>query len=131
MVFLRKTYTFHEINVFGLKHDLGSFLYVFWSLGAAPGTLLAPFLVFLAALGAPGASLGVPRGSAGSSPGGSWEALGRSWSVFGHLKGFLGPWEPQFWVPAIDFPSFTSVFPCRAPRMIRANLERGGMCEAR
>ena len=131
MVFLRKTYTFQEINIFGLKHNLGSFLCVFWSLGDTSGTLLAPFLVFLAALGAPGASLGVPRGSAGSSPGGFWEALGRSWIVFGHLKGFLGPWEPQFWVPAIDFPSFTSVFPCRAPRMIRANLERGGMCEAR
>ena len=96
MVFLGKTYTFHEINVFGLRHDLGLFSCMFWSLGDAPGTLLAPFLVFLAALGAPGASLGVPRGSAGSSPGGSWEALGRSWSVFGHLKGFLGAWEPQF-----------------------------------
>ena len=131
MVFLRKTYTFQEINIFGLKHNLGSFLCVFWSLGDTSGTLRAPFLVFLVTLEAPGASLGVPRGSAGTSPGGSLESLGRSWSVFGHLGWSLGAWEAQFCLPAIDFPSFTSFFPCRAPRMIRANLERGGMCEAR
>ena len=103
MVFLRKTYTFQEINMFDLKHILEPFLCVFWSLGDTSGTLRAPFSVFLATLGAPGASLGVPRGSAGSSPGGSLESLGRSWSLFGHLRGSVGAWE-------VNFGSLLSIF---------------------
>ena len=79
MVFLKKTYTFHEISVFGLKHDLGSFLCVFWSLGDTSGTLLAPFLVFLGTLGAPGPlsrCLGDPLGALQEAPGSLWAAPG-------------------------------------------------------
>ena len=130
MVFPGKKHTFQKIDIFHPKRDLGLFLSPFLSLGGASGSLLAPYCVSLAALGAPGGALGIPKGPAGTSPGASWEAQGRCWRAFGHLKGSLGRREPHFGVPALDFYGFTIVFPCGVPCMIRPNLARGGMCAA-
>ena len=97
MVFPRKNWTFRQIDFFRPKHNLSSFLRLFWPLGTAGGSLLAPEWVSLGALGPPEFALGTSPGRAGTPPGAFLDAQNRCWSVFGHPKRSQGSWKAHFW----------------------------------